>query len=110
MTDQNSIGTSIEPENSGMSPKFAKRLEYGIVILCLVALAFIFQPFSKMIYAIGAGTIIIAGLLFNVVPFCVAGKPFKGVIRAGLIVFAVFVVVFFLAISSAKLYGIYIAP
>ncbi len=92
----------------GMSRAVARRWEYGLVILCLLALAAIFQPFSKTLYGIGAGLIVFAGLAFNLMPFCEPGKPVKAIYRTAAIVAIVFVVVSLLAIGSAELYGVYL--
>ena len=91
----------------GMSAVQAKRVEYGIIGFCLVALIMIFQPFSQFLFAVGAVMVVIGGLVFNLIPQCKAGKPFKAVLRTGLIVIIVFAVVVVLALASAKLYGIY---
>ncbi len=91
----------------GMTVVQAKRIEYSIIGFCLVALLLIFQPFSQFLFAFGAVMVVIGGLAFNLVPQCRPGKPFKAVLRTGLIVIVVFAVVVVLALASAKLYGIY---
>lgn len=92
----------------GMTRKQAKRLEMGIVYLCLLALALIFQPFSKTLFTIGAILIFVGGLAFNLVPVCVEGKTYGQVLRTAMIVVIVFIVVLLLSIGSAYLYGIYL--
>jgi hypothetical protein len=92
-----------------MSPAAARRLEYSIIGLGLVALALIFQPFSLALFGIGCGLVIVAGLANNLLPLCEAGRPLGSVVRVGLIVLAIFVVVALLAIGSAWLYGLYLA-
>ena len=69
----------------GMSAATARRLERSIIALCLISLVMIFQPFSKLLYGIGAGLVVLAGLSFNLVPLCQPG-PLKIVIRAAGIV------------------------
>jgi hypothetical protein len=43
--------------------------------LCIAALVFVFQPFSRTLYGIGAGFVVLGGLVFNLVPLCRAGVP-----------------------------------
>lgn len=95
-------------KDPGMSRTLARRWEYGLVLLCLVALGAIFQPFSKTVYGIGAGLVVFAGLAFNLMPFCEPGKPIKALYKTALIVAIVFLVVSLLAIGSAELYGVYL--
>ena len=107
MTEQSMpLGKAGKPP--GMGRTVARRLEFGLVILCLLALAAIFQPFSKLVYGIGSGLIVFAGLAFNLMPFCDPAKPLKAVYRTALIVAVVFVVISLLAIGSAELYGVYL--
>jgi hypothetical protein len=91
-----------------MSTATARRLEYSIIGLGLVALALIFQPFSLVLFGVGCGLVILAGLANNLLPLCEAGRPLGSVVRIGLIVLAIFVVVALLSIGSAWLYGLYL--
>ena len=95
-------------KDPGMSRAVARRWEYGLVLLCLVALGAIFQPFSKTLYGIGAGLVVFAGLAFNLMPFAQPGKPVKALYKTALIVAIVFLVILLLAIGSAELYGVYL--
>ena len=65
----------------GMSVAQARRVEYTIVGISILALALIFQPFSLTLYSAGAGLIIFAGLAFNLVPLCVAGRPVSSLVK-----------------------------
>lgn len=94
--------------NAGMSAATAKRIERSIIALCLISLAFIFQPFSKLLYGIGAGLVILGGLSFNLVPLCQPGRPLRSLVRAGVIVLVLLLSVVALAVGSAHLYGIYL--
>lgn len=107
MSEQ-SIELAKDDKAPGMGNTMARRIEYGLVILCLLALAAIFQPFSKAVYGIGAGLIIFAGLAFNLMPFCNPETPLKAVYRTATIVAIVFIVVTLVAIGSAELYGVYL--
>jgi hypothetical protein len=95
-------------EQQGMTAKQAKRLELGIIALCLLALVMIFQPFSKLLFGIGAVLVVVGGLAFNLVPACVAGNKLSSVARSAGIVLLVFFVVTLLSIGSAHLYGVYL--
>ncbi len=92
----------------GMTRKQAKRLELGIIALCLIALFMIFQPFSRVLFTAGAALVFIGGLAFNLVPVCVEGKTYGQVLRTAIIVTIIFIVVLALSIGSAYLYGIYL--
>jgi hypothetical protein len=103
MSDQPS-----SPARRGMSVAEARRAEFAIIGLCILALVLIFQPFSLLLYGIGAGLVVLGGLAFNLVPLCRPGVPRASLIRAGLIVVALLLVVVALAIGSAFLYGLYL--
>lgn len=92
----------------GMSAAQARRLEYGLIGLCLLALLFIFQPFSQALFSIGCVGVVVGGLAFNLVPLCVPGAKGRDVAKAGLIVLVIFVVVVLVALASAWLYGVYL--
>ncbi len=93
---------------TGMSPAQARAIERSIIVFCTLTLILIFQPFSKLLSGIGMGLVVPAGLAFNLVPLCEPGQPAARLLRATLIILAIFVVVLILAISSAYLYGIYL--
>jgi len=95
-------------QQQGMTKKQAKRLELSIIALCLIALIMIFQPFSKLLFGVGAVLVVVGGLAFNLVPMCIAGNKISSVARSAGIVALVFIVVLLLSIGSAHLYGIYL--
>lgn len=90
---------------AGMSARTARTIEHAIIGLCIAALVLVFQPFSKLLSGIGMGLVVLGGLAFNLVPLCEPGRPARSLVRAALIVLAVFVVVFAVALLSAYLYG-----
>jgi hypothetical protein len=96
------------PRPGGMSRATARGLEFSIIALCLIALLFIFQPFSLTLYGIGAGLVVLGALSFNLIPFCHPGAPLRGVIRAGLVVLAILVVILAIAMTTAWLYVWYL--
>ena len=71
--------------NSGMTRRQARTVEYSIIGLCIVAMVMIFQPFSLTLFSVGAGLVVLAGLAFNLVPFCrpVFNKDLKTVKPGG---------------------------
>ncbi len=96
------------PPSSGMSAATAKTIERSIILLCVLSLIMIFQPFSKLLYGIGAGLAVLGGLAFNLIPQCVPGYPLRRVGRTALLVLVILIVVMVLAIGSAHLYGVYL--
>ena len=96
------------PDDPGMTRRQARAIEWGIIALCLVSLVFIFQPFAMPLFSIGAGLVVLGGLLFNLVPLCRPGVPLRGVASAAAIVFTILIVAIGLAIGSAELYAIYL--
>ena len=100
MTDQS--------PSAGMSAATARSIEYAIIALCVVALVMIFQPFSLTLYGIGAGLVVLGGLLFNLIPHCRAGVPLRWLGTVVLIVFVLLMAVFLLALGSTYLYALYL--
>jgi hypothetical protein len=92
----------------GMSAATAHSVEYAIIGLCLLALALIFQPFSLTLYGVGAGLVVLGGLAFNLIPHCRAGVPLRWLVTVGLIVLALLIAVFLLALGSTYLYALYL--
>ena len=93
---------------TGMGVRTARAIEYGIVAFSIVALAMIFQPFSLQLFTIGAGLIVLVGLVFNLVPLAQPGKTLRGLLKGAVVIALVFVVVTLLALGSAELYGMYL--
>lgn len=91
-----------------MSRAQARTLEFGLIGLCVVALACVFQPFSILLYGIGCVLVIVAGLAFNLVPFARPGVPARAVLKAALIVVITLLVIAALGIGSALLYGLWL--
>ncbi|MEH6545804.1 MAG: hypothetical protein V7701_05220 [Sneathiella sp.] len=94
--------------NTGFSVKQAKWLEYGIIGLCAFALFCIFQPFSQFLFSAGCIGVVVGGLVFNLMPFCVAGESPRKLIKVGGIVLFVFAIAVALALASAWGYGLYL--
>lgn len=92
----------------GMSLLQARAIEYAIITLCIVALVCIFQPFSQVVYGIGAGLAVLGGLAFNLIPACQPGRPLGAVLKVALIVLVVLVVMITLAVALAFGYAAYL--
>lgn len=101
--------TESDTQTRGMSAATARRLEYSIIGLGLLALALIFQPFSLLLFGVGCGLVVLAGFANNLLPLCEPGRPLSSVIRTAVIVLVLFVAVALIAIGSAYLYGLYLA-
>lgn len=91
-----------------MSPAQARWIRTCILSLCVAALVMIFQPFSMTLFSIGAGLVVLGGLAFNLVPIAIPGNRLEDVLRAAVIVLAVFVVAVLIAVGSAELYKLYL--
>lgn len=92
----------------GMSRGQAKAIEYAIIGLAIAAVMMIFQPFSLTLFSWGCGLVVLAGLAFNLVPFCRPGVPLSMLGRVVLIVFVVLVIAAVLGIATAYLYVWYL--
>lgn len=97
-----------ETGQTGMSARTAATIEYSIIALCVAAIIMIFQPFSLTLYGIGAGLVVLGGLSFNLIPHCRAGVPLRWVVTVALIVLAILVVAFALAVGTTYLYAWYL--
>jgi hypothetical protein len=98
-----------QPDGGGMSAATARGFESAIIGLCVLALALIFQPFSLALYGVGAGLVVLGGLAFNLIPHCRPGVPLRWLLTVALIVLALLIVVFLLALGSTYLYALYLA-
>ena len=91
-----------------MTATQARFLERSIILLCVLSIFMIFQPFSMQLFSIGCVTVIIGALLFNLVPFCRPGVSFGQIGKVMLIVLIVLVVAALLGIGTAFLYVQYL--
>ena len=94
--------------NQGLTKKQAKNVERVIVLFSVVALVCLFQPFSMFLYAVACGAVVVAGLMFNLVPLCVEGVRVSQLIKIAVIIFIILFIVAIVAIGSGHLYGIYL--
>jgi hypothetical protein len=96
---------SSKPQPAGMSVMTATNVEYAIIGIGVLALFLIFQPFSLALFGVGCALVVFAGLMNNLLPLCEPGVPVSTLIKAGLVIAAIFVVVLIIALTSAYLYG-----
>ena len=93
----------LEPQ--GMSATTARKLEFGIIGLGIVALVMIFQPFSIGLFTAGAIVVVFAGLVNNLLPLAQTGVPPRTVVTMAMVVAMIFCIVLLLSILAASLYG-----
>jgi hypothetical protein len=91
----------------GMSSSTARRLEWGLIGLGILALALIFQPFSLALYGVGCALVVCAGLANNLLPLCQPGTTLRSLVVASVIVALTFFVVMLISIVAAYLYGVF---
>ena len=91
----------------GMSPAAARRVEWAVIGLGLLALALIFQPFSLALFGVGCALVVLAGLANNLLPLCQPGTAYSSLANAALIVALEFFVVMLISITAASLYGFF---
>jgi hypothetical protein len=93
--------------NGGMTPAAARKLEYTIIGLGVLALLMIFQPFNISIFAIGCMLVVLAGLTNNLLPLARPGVSMRSVVKAAMVVAMIFCIVLLVAIFVAYLYGVF---
>ncbi|WP_342235310.1 hypothetical protein [Inquilinus sp. OTU3971] len=91
--------------NGGLSSAGARRLEYVIIGLGVVALLLIFQPFNIALFTAGGVIVVVAALANNLLPLAQPGVPKRSVVKAAMIVAMIFCLVLLVAIAAAHLYG-----
>jgi hypothetical protein len=92
--------------NGGMTPAAARKVEYAIIGLGVLALLMIFQPFNITLFAVGCLLVVLAGLVNNLLPLAQPGVPKRSVVQAAMIVAMIFCIVLLVAIFAAYLYGV----
>ncbi len=92
----------------GMTRGQARAIEYTIIGLAVASVLMIFQPFSLTLFSWGCGLVVVAGLSFNLIPFCRAGVPFRMLGRVVLIVLVILTIAAVLGIATANLYVWYL--
>jgi hypothetical protein len=94
-----------------MTQTAARRLEYAIIGMGILALVLIFQPFSIGLFALGSVLVVIAGLANNLLPMARPGVPVVSVVSVAMIVAMIFCIVLLVAIAAAHFYGVvFLAP
>ena len=96
-----------EQGNGGMTAATARRLEFSIIGLGMLALLMIFQPFNITLFAVGCVLVVVAALVNNLLPLAQPGVPKSAVVKAAMIVAMIFCIVLLVAIFAAYLYGVF---
>lgn len=94
--------------SAGMTRGQAKAVEYAIIGLAAAAILMIFQPFSLTLFSWGCALVVIAGLSFNLVPFCRAGVPAGFLLKVVAIILVILLIAALLGILTANLYVWYL--
>jgi hypothetical protein len=89
----------------GMTPAAARKLEYAIIGVGVLALLLIFQPFNIWFFTIGCILVVLAGLINNLLPLAQPGVPPRAVLKAAMIVAMIFCIALLVSIVAAHLYG-----
>jgi hypothetical protein len=105
MSDETAIAA--KKPLGGIGPAAAQRLEWSLIGIGIVALAFIFQPFSLALFGAGCALVVFAGLANNLLPLCEPGTTPRSLLVATVIVALTFFVVMILSIVAAYLYGVF---
>ena len=90
-----------------MSPAAARKLEYMIIGLGVLALLMIFQPFNISLFAIGCILVVLAALINNLLPLAQPGVPARSVVTSAMVVAMIFCIVLLVSIFAAHLYGVF---
>ena len=90
-----------------MSPAAARKLEYMIIGLGVLALLMIFQPFNISLFAIGSILVVLTALINNLLPLAQPGVPARSVVTAAMVVAMIFCIVLLVSIFAAHLYGVF---
>ena len=69
--------------NGGMTPAAARKVEYAIIGLGVLALLMIFQPFDITLFAVGCVLVVLAALVNNLLPLAQPGVPARSVVTGG---------------------------
>jgi hypothetical protein len=92
--------------SEGMSVSTARRIEFTIIGLGILALVLIFQPFSITVFTFGCMLVVLAGLLNNLLPMAQPGVKFSAFITVTMVVAMIFGIVLLVSIVAAYLYGV----
>ena len=92
----------------GMTRGQAKLAEYSIIALAVAAVLMIFQPFSLTLFSWGCALVVVAGLSFNLMPFCRQGVPARFLLKVVAIVLVILTIAAVLGILTANLYVWYL--
>jgi hypothetical protein len=91
----------------GMTQAAARRLEYAIIGIGVLALLMIFQPFNIALFAIGCVLVVVAGLINNLLPLARPGVPRHSVVKVAMVIAMIFCITLLVSIYAAHVYGVF---
>jgi len=91
-----------------LSKTGAARARGLILTLSIGSLIAVFQPVSHTLFQIGCVTAFLSAILFNMMPFLVAGRPVASLKQPALTILIVFLMLVGFAILSAWGYVLYL--
>lgn len=86
-----------------MSPRTVRVVTTTVIVICLLALLFIFQPVVRELYTAGCIMVVVGGLVFNVMPFANTQNKLSRIFRVLGIVGAILIVAVLIAIGFVYL-------
>lgn len=96
-----------DQDSGGMTPAAARKVEFTVIGLGVLALLMIFQPFNIALFTVGCILVVLAGLLNNLLPLAQPGVPRRAVVKVAMIIATTFCIVLLVAIFAAHLYGVF---
>ncbi|MES0883899.1 hypothetical protein [Roseibium sp. SCP14] len=91
-----------------MSERSATLARGAILTLSIGSLVAVFQPISHLLFQVGCVTIFLSAILFNLMPFLIAGRSWRSVRTAGSVILAVLILLIVFAVISAWGYVLYL--
>lgn len=86
-----------------MSPRTVRVVTTTVIVICLLALLFIFQPVVRELYTAGCIMVVVGGLVFNVMPFANTQNKLSRIFRVLGIVGAILLAAVLIAIGFVYL-------
>jgi hypothetical protein len=96
-----------DQNNGGMTPAAARKLEYTIIGIGVLALLMIFQPLNITLFALGCVLVVFAALVNNLLPLAQPGVPKRSVVMAAMIIAMIFCIVLLVSMLAAYFYGVF---
>jgi hypothetical protein len=97
-----------DARSSGMTRGQAKAVEFAVIGLAVASVLMVFQPFSLALFSWGCVLVVVAGLAFNLVPFCRPGVSASMLVRVVAIVLTILLIPAVLGVLTANPYVWYL--